>query len=111
MYPDPRSTRPGPGTIAAHCHGIGGAAYEHIMGAVGTLQEVTEPLPHSTGEWTMLCKPGTDVLNGKVKIRVGSIEDAKRLEQLIQGCVVVVGGRRVSVLVDNPMLLHGPANY
>ena len=74
------------------------------------LREVNEPLPSALGEWTMISHPGTDEPNGTVKIRLGSVDDAKRLEQNLQGSIVVIGGRRVCVQVSNPVLLHAPGN-
>ena len=73
-------------------------------------REVVEPLPNSVGEWVILYQPGTDDPTGTIKIRLGSIEDARHLEQNIQGSIVVIGGRRVGIQVSNPVLLHGPGN-
>ena len=79
-----------------------------IAQQMGTaFREVDEPLPQAIGEWIMLTDLGTDDPNGTVKIRLGCVDDAKLLEQNIQGCIVVIGGRRVCVQVSNPVLLQG----
>ena len=48
--------------------------------------------------------------NGRIEVRLSSVDDAKRLESNIQGCIVVVAGKRVCVQVSNPVLLHGLGN-
>ena len=75
-----------------------------------TLREVDAPFPNNMGEWAILHKPGTDIPNGSIRLRVGCVEDAKRIEQIVQGSLVVIGGRRVGVQVTNPVLLGGPKN-
>ena len=58
----------------------------------------------------MLVNPGTEEPNGRIKVRLGCVDDAKRLEQLLQGIIVVIADRRVCVQVYNPMLLHAPGD-
>ena len=75
-----------------------------------TLREVTNQVTLQLGDFVLLNKPGTDEPSGTIRIRLGSIQDAKMLERSIQGCVVVINGRRAHVQVSNPMLLNAPGN-
>ena len=74
------------------------------------LREVTDQVTLQIGDFVLLNKPGTHDPNGTVRIRLGNIQDAKRLENKIQGCIVVINGRRAHVQVTNPILLNTPGN-
>ena len=74
------------------------------------LHEVPNDVTLRVGDFTLLHKPGTDEPSGTIRIRLGNIEDAKKLERGIQGCIVVVNGRRSLVQVNNPILLNAPGN-
>ena len=56
----------------------------------------------------MMKKPGTDELSGRVKIRLGSVNDAKVLEDTLQGTPVAIGGEWATVQVHNPVLHRLP---
>ena len=74
------------------------------------LREVTDQVTLQIGDFVLLNKPGTHDPNGTIRIRLGNIQDAKRLESKIQGCIVVINGRRAHVQVTNPILLNTPGN-
>ena len=51
------------------------ASIVHQLG--GSIQEVREQVLDSPGDWAILIRPGTDEPSGSIRIRLGSIQDAK----------------------------------
>ena len=71
-------------------------------------REVANQVCLEVGDWVMRNRPGTDDPSGTIRIRLGSVEEARRLEQVIQGNIVVIGGERICIQVSNPVLLDMP---
>ena len=78
---------------------------QHIQ---ANLREVDTRVTMQVGDWVMISRPGTDDPSGSICIQLGSVEQARHLQQGIQGNVVVVGGERIAIQVSNPVLLNSP---
>ena len=78
---------------------------QHIQ---ANLREVDTRVTMQVGDWVMLSRPGTDEPSGSIRIQLSSVEQARHLQQGIQGNVVVVGGERIAIQVSNPVLMNLP---
>jgi hypothetical protein len=78
------------------------AAVAQKLGVI--LQERSAGQELSIGQWAMLCHPGTEEANGRIRLRLGNAEDARVLEDAIQNSPVRIGEQLAVLSVSNPLL-------
>ena len=88
----------------------------NIMLAVGDkmqfpFREVKEPLEKQTGDWSMSLDPATGKLNGKIVVRLESVQDVDKLEKMIHNTTVQIGKEKAVVSVHNKMIDRLPATW
>jgi len=69
------------------------------------LLEMSEEQVLVSGPWCMLSEPGTDQPRGRIKVRLSSIGQARQLEDCLQSSPVMLGGKILTVDVQN-LVLH-----
>ena len=68
------------------------------------LLEMSEEQVLVAGAWCMLSQPGTDQPTGRIKVRLASLVQARQLEDCLQSSPVMLGGKILTVDVQNPVL-------
>jgi len=88
----------------------------NVMMAVGDkmqfpFREVVEDLEKQTGDWSMSLDPATGKLNGKIVIRLESVQEVDKLEKMIHSTTVQIGKEKAVVSVHNKMVDRLPATW
>ena len=71
-------------------------------------QELDSNRELSANTWQMLKKPGTDEVSGRIRIRIGSSELARNIQNTIHSLPISVGGELVAISVHNACLQELP---